>query len=226
MNQTFDKIVYINLDESTERKEEIEKQFNLINLNVERYSAVNGKKLENPLTLTRKGRVFMNLGEVGCLMSHLNIIKQAKQEQLKNILIMEDDLLFRKDTNEIFDRLWQKVPDDWDVIYFTGNHRWEYGPLKPTQKDGKTIHDGRDQTEGIYRVTRMLTTGMYAVNSKVYDKLISSLENYTECVDNHLCMLQRDTSLNFYTFRPYLCVQKPGYSIVRGGYRDYLRVMQ
>ena len=47
----------------------------------------------------------MNLGEVGCLMSHLNILKQAKQEQLSNVLIMEDDLVFRKDTNVLFDRL-------------------------------------------------------------------------------------------------------------------------
>jgi len=225
MNKVFDRVIYVNLDECIERKVEVEEQFKIINLNVERYPAINGKKLENPQEFTNRGHVFMNLGEVGCLMSHLNILKQAREDRLNNILIMEDDLVFRENANELFERTWQKVPQDWDVVYLTGNHRWEYGPLRATDNSGKNINESRDQTEGVYRVTRMLTTGMYAVNSKMFDKLISSLENYKECVDNHYCMLQTQKDLNFYTIRPYLCVQRPGYSYVRGGYRDYLRVM-
>jgi len=91
MSHNFDKIFYINLDKRTDRKEEIENELQSFNLsdNVERFTGIDRPEQ----------------GILGCTMSHLAVIKLAKERQYKQILILEDDFYFTVTKEEFENQL-------------------------------------------------------------------------------------------------------------------------
>ena len=91
MSHNFDKIFYINLDKRTDRKEDIENELQSFNLsdNVERFSGIDRPEQ----------------GILGCTMSHLAVIKLAKERQYKQILILEDDFYFTVTKEEFENQL-------------------------------------------------------------------------------------------------------------------------
>lgn len=86
MSNNIDKIYYINLDKRTDRREEIEEELSKMGLSGERYAAIHTP----------------HSGIIGCGYSHLNVLKLAKEQNVKNVLILEDDFEFivSKDTFE------------------------------------------------------------------------------------------------------------------------------
>ena len=68
---------YINLDHRTDRKEHVEKELGKLGIQAERFNAI---KMQN--------------GAVGCSMSHLKILQDARTKKLDHVLIMEDDISF------------------------------------------------------------------------------------------------------------------------------------
>ena len=85
---------YINLDRRTDRKENIEKQFNQYNISgIQRYSAI---------TKT-------DSGPTNCKLSHYDIYKKFLDSDADSLLVLEDDCLFLPyifdQTKEIYDNL-------------------------------------------------------------------------------------------------------------------------
>ena len=84
VSRPIDKIFYINLDSRTDRREHMEAQIrdyalsDLCSRGVERFAAI-----ANP-----------GFGIWGCGMSHLAVLKLARDQGLRNVLILEDDLQF------------------------------------------------------------------------------------------------------------------------------------
>ena len=115
LNDYFDKIYCINLDRRTDRWEKCKTQFDKHGINVERFSALDGDKLEysNKRLLP---------GEIGIIRSNLELVKKAKENNYKNILIFEDDVEFADDLNEKFEKYIKQVPEDWSFLYLGGNH--------------------------------------------------------------------------------------------------------
>ncbi len=72
-------IYYINLDRRTDRKYHIENQLKILNWNGKRFPAIQN-----------------SFGALGCSLSHLALLKYARENQLSHILIMEDDVNFFK----------------------------------------------------------------------------------------------------------------------------------
>jgi glycosyl transferase, family 25 len=104
---------------------------------------------------------FPSIGARGCFSSHVGILKQAKKLGLNNILIVEDDLeisaKFRTDEAAIFEQLCQQ---DWDFAYF--GHVEEVAEQSPVALV--------PFSEGV------MTTHFYAVNAKIFDRLLEFLE--------------------------------------------------
>ena len=107
---------------------------------------------------------FCSPGVRGCFLGHLAIMKEAKRLGLRNVLIMEDDLmiadLFKTKQNEIVQTL-KSTP--WGFVYF--GHVLEQLPLldrddlvfQPYHKDIATTH-------------------FYALNGSILDRCILFLE--------------------------------------------------
>ena len=90
----FDKVFLINLDKRKDRLDrcnEIFEKNGVLDL-VERFPGIIPDPSEDiPYTKdTEKIKVPL----YGCLLSHINIIKKAKSEGLKSILVLEDDVEF------------------------------------------------------------------------------------------------------------------------------------
>ena len=88
LNDYFKKIYCINLDKRIDRWKLAEPHFKDLGLDVERVPGYDGSALglEFPPEIKE--------GAVGCSLSHLFTIKLAKQNNLENFLLLEDDVVF------------------------------------------------------------------------------------------------------------------------------------
>lgn len=101
----FDDIVCINLDFRKDRRAEAQKYFTELNIPARFFTV---RKHE-------KG------GRYGCFDSHIKVLKYAQQNNYKNILVFEDDVMPTKGYNEkIINKAidFMKTNDDWDIFYF------------------------------------------------------------------------------------------------------------
>ena len=58
-------------------------------------------------------------GQLGCRRAHLNAVKYAKAHGYSRVLILEDDIEFLVDPNELL-TINQEILNDWDMLYFGG----------------------------------------------------------------------------------------------------------
>ena len=142
MSNNIDKIIYINLDKRKDRKEHIENELNNFGLDFERYEAIEMKS--------------------GCSISHLNVLKLARERNYKNILILEDDFTFlvSKEEFEIQLTLFFNANIDYNVCMLSYN----------LNESEKTNYDF------IVKALDVQTASGYIVNSNYYDKLIDLYE--------------------------------------------------
>ena len=84
MSENIDKIIYINLEKREDKKAYIENQLNSYSFEYERFNAIE----------------YEPQGNVGCSLSHLAVLKLAKERGYKNILILEDDFTFNVSKDE------------------------------------------------------------------------------------------------------------------------------
>jgi len=140
MWEFIDKIVYINLDHRQDRRDIMAKFFEQGGLPADkiiRFSAVKHTK-----------------GAIGCLASHTEVIRMAKKEGWKNVLILEDDLQWIN-LESGYKQLTELISEPkWDVILLCG---WY-------------IH------YNFPRIYDSVNTGAYLVNSEYYDKLLANRE--------------------------------------------------
>ena len=135
-DKTFENIkkFYINLDRNQERREAIEREFELYGMkNYERVSACDSKmvtstyegdfgdvKYINKLD-ERKEHKYRNDIEIAISCSHLKTIKKAYDENLEYAIIMEDDIHFTLMPYwEIeFNEILKTLPTDCDILLLT-----------------------------------------------------------------------------------------------------------
>ena len=154
--ENIDKIIYINLDRRFDRKQEIEHEFDKMNISkdkIVRFSAINNK--------SRPG--------VGCTESHLEVLKLAKKNSYGNVLIFEDDFTFLVSEDELNSKLnkFFESKMSYDVLMLSYNLDGK-GQLPYNDVVGKAID--------------IHTASGYIVNGKFYDKLI---DNLTEAVTKY-----------------------------------------
>jgi glycosyl transferase family 25 len=199
LNNYFEKIYCINLSERTDRWNHVTNEFNKIGCTVERFDAIKGNTNTN-----------LTPGEVGCYLSHVNILKNIINNDIKNALIFEDDVVFCQDFNNKFKTFYDQLPTDNTLVYPGSN----YSIFNPNAKLEKI-------TDNIYLGNNILATHSYFINNEGAKILLDLLKtNYlTEPVDNAFRHYQ--SKYPTYVFKPNLVYQLPGHSDVRGGYRDY-----
>jgi len=193
LNNYFDKIYCVNLDHRTDRWTKCLEIFNKYNLVVERFNAIKPEAGINTLSQ----------GEYGCLLSHLEIIKLAKANNHNNILVLEDDVEFVENLNEVFPSLYTQVPEDWQMLYFGGNHQ---GPVQMI-------------SENVGRISRTFTTSCYVIKNGMYDTVIEILPHCYKQVDVYYAELHR--FFNCYVLRPHIAWQRNDFSDIQGGIVNY-----
>ena len=146
--KTFQNIYCLNLKERDDKYEQMKEVLMKENLKVNFYRV---NKHEQG-------------GKVGCLTSHLEILKEAKKRGLPNVLILEDDIEFVRNIRDI------TLPETWDMFYLGGNF---LDVLEDTSIE-----------KPFYKI-RSFSTYAYAVNGHFYDKLIDGLTSCVKEIDKY-----------------------------------------
>jgi len=114
-----------------------------------------------PAVRPKEAMGFPNIGARGCFLSHLGILKAARDRGLSNVLIVEDDLMISPEVNRNIEKILGDLRAiDWGIVYLGHIEKLASGG------DPKFIpfHDP------------VITSHFYAVNGPVIPRLIEYLE--------------------------------------------------
>lgn len=196
-------IWYINLLSRPDRKQHVETQLSSIGVFGTRFDAI---KMKN--------------GAIGCSMSHLKILQNAKQNNLDHVMIVEDDILFTNPSlfvTQINNVLTNH--NDFDVLLIAGNNMPPYSIID----------------KSCVKVTRCQTTTGYLVKNHYYDTLI---QNYKDgilhlikkpslhtmyAIDKYWFNLQIKDK--WYLITPLTVTQREDYSDIEKRQTNYTRAM-
>ncbi len=207
VNDFFDKVYCINLERREDRWQQCTKEFDRLGIEVERFEAIDGNtcgldSAAPPLNWTK-----MKAGGVGCTLSHVKILKKAKANGYKNVLVLEDDIEFCENFLEEASDFLNTVPKDWDLIYMGGNH------LQPPEQIG-----------GIYKCKFTLTTHLIATNYTIYDLIIQEASKLNMIID--LVLATHQHKVNAYCSLKKLAWQVNGYSDIEDNVISYETVLK
>ena len=187
---------YINLDRRTDRRVEAEKEFADMGLTVERFQAIE---------YTPTG--------IGCNLSHIAVLKLARERGYPSVMIFEDDFQFLVSKEE-WNRLIACLPESYDVVMLA------YNKVQPTEYN-----------DILNRVQGAQTTSGYIVHSRFYDTLIARWEegarlfieqphmDWVYILDQYWKPLQPNAE--WFAFKTRIGKQRPGFSDLVGQYVEY-----
>lgn len=122
-------IFIINLKKDTEKKEHMQKLCKKYSLECQFIDAVYGKDLsekekdevyDKNRALKERGRE-LTPGEIGCALSHMNVYKKMKEENIEKALILEDDITFNESLIDVLNSA-NDFPKDWECMLL--NYYW------------------------------------------------------------------------------------------------------
>jgi GR25 family glycosyltransferase involved in LPS biosynthesis len=208
MNE-IEHILYINLDERTDRKRKVENELLSIGFaceNIERFPAC---KLAN--------------GAIGCSMSHLKCLKMAKERGWDYVVIVEDDIQFLNPElfRNQFLHFLEKENREFDVVLLAGNN---VPPYEKLEGDDSCIKVGSCQTTTGYMVKKHYYDTLIENIKEGMGKLLKNPENHREyAIDKYWFSLQKRD--NWYLIVPLSVTQRPNYSNVENKETDYSHLM-
>ena len=120
-----DCIYVINLDDRPQKWARVKSLFDKRWLGVNRVSGINGRKLSTDTKKVLLGPYFPGIngglggGHIGCFLSHLSIMKDAYERGFDVVWVMEDDVEFLDDVDEVPRLLAElsKLDPCWDIFY-------------------------------------------------------------------------------------------------------------
>lgn len=196
----MENIVYINLNKRTDRKEQISNKLNNFQLTYERFEAIDEKQ-----------------GTLGCIKSHLEVLKLAKEKCWKSVLILEDDFTFLVSREQFQFEIAQLMESgiDYDVCMLS------YNLMRCDDISGCNF---------LLKVVEAQTTSGYIVKQHYYDVLIELLENNIPllaetnegsnyAIDVCWKILQKND--NWVCTKTRIGKQSSGYSDIMGKFVDY-----
>jgi len=212
LTDLFDRVYVINCAHRPDRLEDTKKHLEETKMadndKVHYYPAIIGDWTTCPADW-RSGR-----GAWGCLRSHQRILEDVLhtrddqgQLTLDNVLIMEDDIIFKDNALQKLNEFMEVVPDDWGQIYLGGQHR------KTKVETGLTnVVIGKS-------VNR---THAYAVNKSTFEELyrhISYATDYRKTnkhIDHQLELAHRREDWKVYCPEEWIVGQRAGSSNING----------
>jgi GR25 family glycosyltransferase involved in LPS biosynthesis len=193
------KAYVINLDKCTDRWEKIQKTWNGV-FEVERISAVEASP-----------------GWIGCYLSHVKAIEEAKARGDPYVLVWEDDCIPKSGRNpKVIKALWDEVlpnfikhKEKWDIVIGGSTAIYQAEPTLDTDLSTNTVK--------VFRLPRGATTHWTFYNSSVYDKIIEWKNTArTRTIDEYMY----DCTRVFIT-APFMAEQSECYSFIQGHITNY-----
>jgi hypothetical protein len=167
-----------------------------------RVPAIDGKLVKHPDYWTPGG------GAWGCYRSHLRLIEQCLNENVRSVLLLEDDALFPPDFTPRATAWLRGVPADWQMLYLGGQHL--FAKSHPPRRLGPDLFQP-------YNVNR---THAFALQGDmvriVYHHLLRTDWHRRNHIDHHLGRLHQQRKHRIYCPGQWLVGQAEGLSNISG----------
>lgn len=190
--QHINKIVYINMDSRTDRRELMEQELRRVGWKAQRFSASSYKGCPNS----------------GCLLSHATVLEQAYDEGCANVLVLEDDFKFIDDENKVNNSINAFFASgiEWDVVMLT-----TCAAIKAEQAEqplvSKIVSSGNGAA---YLVNRSMMLELSMLFKANLENLYQTKRHWE--YQNDMLWKQLMPMSNWYMFNEYLGYQREGYS--------------
>jgi glycosyl transferase family 25 len=190
-----DKIVYINLSDRIDRKQNIEEQLS---------------KYISTDKIHRFDAIKHSTGSIGCGLSHIAVLEMAIAENWNNVLIVEDDLKWTDSFISGHTILERIVKNHYDAIILGGTY------VKSYKNSFKLISCNCALS---YIVNKSYYVTLLECFRQAVDGLIKTNYKNMYAIDQAWKSLQnRD---NWYVIKPNMCTQIANYSNIENVYKDY-----
>lgn len=201
-------IIYINLDSRIDRKKEFEKESMRLGFRAERFSAI-----------------YHRHGLIGCLKSHLAVLKLAQKRKWETVLVLEDDFEAIVSTDDRQERVISKEEFHEAIAeLFRSGEQFDVVMLSYNLKKYK------DHSDLLLRVQEAQTASAYIVHHSFYKQLIGLYERTLPLLQDTLLwdiyandqawkVLQPKSK--WFAFRKRLGRQRAGFSDNTGKIEDY-----
>ena len=211
----FDKIYVINLKRDVEKLKKVENILKVAGISGYKvFNAIDGTEHKDILAQIQleyicKGgeksdyHMIQTCGELGCLLSHLAILQEAKEMGYRSILIFEDDVILCKNFVKKFVYHYLKLYKPWDILYL-GCSKVEFYADKNYVSSGFTTIDNA------------YGTFAYAVKDTGYDAIIHKLSNLQRPIDMYYAKeLSPDPKFRAIVCNPFLAIADTSVSSIR-----------
>ncbi len=198
----FDKTFCINLERRSDRWEECLIEFNKYGLkNINRFNAVDGKELPQVIS------GFVTPSRLALVLTNMKILEEALENNYKSILILEDDVEFNHQVIDMED-YFKMLPDDWDMLYFGGNHNTHMNVNPPIIVNEK-----------VCKLHTTYSTHCVAINGKSISKVYDRIKKRDNALD--VIYVELQNTLNVYSFYPMIATQRVSFSDIENRITDY-----
>ncbi len=143
-------------------------------------------------------------GAYGCMQSHRHILERAILDDVKHLLVLEDDLVLCDDFPNKAAAFLANVPDNWDQLMIGGQHMNSPIPVKSSQVD----------RPGVVHCTDCQRTHAYAIRGRFLRDLYGRWISTKGHCDHIMGPFQR--SYFVYAPDPFLCGQGRTKSDING----------
>ncbi len=191
----------INLDRSPDRWQKLQQEW------------------KGVFSLQRVQGIEASPGWVGCGLSHVKAVEEAKARGDPWVLVWEDDCIPRKRNGElgnvhVIRKLWDQAtkqlasrPDKWDIVIGATSRIFD-----TPQKD----HDLSSDMISIFRIQKGFTTHWTLYNSSVYDAIIQWKDTRPTPIDVYMYEHAR-----VFVTLPFIAEQRAGFSTVENLQTNY-----
>jgi GR25 family glycosyltransferase involved in LPS biosynthesis len=160
-------------------------------------------------------------GALGCLLSHIKCISFAKENNYKNVLILEDDFIMIDNFSEEIHTLFKNIDNKWDFIYLgkkQGDDSMGYHKYKYHKADFEHTLDINDY---IYKPNyRTWATHSILIKNTMFDDIIEFSNNIDAPIDIKLMTLF--DKYNFYCVKKDLFITDDAYSDIQENVKNKL----
>lgn len=165
LNEAFDRIAIINLPERGDRRRQMAGELRKVGLDL----ASPGVQLFAAIRPPDAG-IFPSRGARGAYLSHLEVLRQARADGVRRLLVLEDDLVFSDNLGEALRRLGPDIErGGWDLLYL--------GHLASGGEPGRERLEPNDEPQ--------VCLHFYAIRAAWFDPLIAYLEACLERPPGH-----------------------------------------
>jgi GR25 family glycosyltransferase involved in LPS biosynthesis len=187
------------LDKDIDRLNNSYKRLNYYNIdNYERYPAINAAKAtEKELNsyTTTIGKIIASKTMIGCGISHINIWKKIVKEKINKSLILEDDFILVDDFLNKFNRIINKAPLNYDMLFLTSD-----------QMHNPSIKI-RDINEYFYKQIFISQAVGYIITLDGAKKILKYINKVSYHIDNEILIKSLFTDLDIISIKEKLIYQ-------------------